>query len=140
MINEEKISAIVMRYANYKDDHRMLSLYCAKYGIVSVSSPACRRMKSPLRAASEMFVFGEFHIKAKNDRYEALSPEQCRGGKGRRRKATSSTVTPLASCLLPQIPIESASHILHRINVKLLHTLHPKPEPRFHYQNLVKIY
>lgn len=73
MMNEEKMSAIVMRYANYKDYHRMLNLFSAKHGTISVLSPACRRIKSPLRAASEMFIFGEFAIKTKNGRHTLVS-------------------------------------------------------------------
>lgn len=75
MMNEEKISAIVMRYANYKDYHRMLNLFSAKHGIISVLSPACRRIKSPLRAASEMFIFGDFAIKTRNGRQTLVSAD-----------------------------------------------------------------
>lgn len=59
---------IVLRYANYRDHDRMLTLLTPEYGRLDVLSRGCRRPKSPLMPASELFVSGEFVIYQQNDR------------------------------------------------------------------------
>ena len=51
---------IVLRYANYRDHDRMLTLLSPRLGRVDLLSRGCRRPKSPLMPASELFVSGEF--------------------------------------------------------------------------------
>ena len=68
MTNDEKVYGIVVRVADYKDYHKMLTLFTPKYGMVSVLSPASKRPKSQLRAGSEMFVFGNYSVTAKGDK------------------------------------------------------------------------
>jgi len=55
-------SGVVLRYANYRDNDRMLTLFTREAGLVSVCARGCRRPKSPLAAAGEAFVYGEFSI------------------------------------------------------------------------------
>lgn len=55
-------SGIVLRYANYRDYDRMLTLFTREAGLLSVCARGCRRPKSPLAAAGEAFVYGEFSI------------------------------------------------------------------------------
>ena len=59
---------IVLRYANYRDHDRMLTLLTPDYGRVDVLSRGCRRPKSALMPCSELFVSGEFVFYANNDR------------------------------------------------------------------------
>lgn len=59
---------IVLRYANYRDHDRMLTLLTPEYGRLDVLSRGCRRPKSPLMPASELFVSGEFVVYQQNDR------------------------------------------------------------------------
>ena len=59
---------IVLRYANYRDHDRMLTILSPDYGRVDVLSRGCRRPKSALMPASELFVHGEFVFYANNDR------------------------------------------------------------------------
>ena len=65
MTNDEKVYGIVVRQADYKEYHKMLTIFTPRYGMVSVLSPASKRPKSPLRAGSELFVFGNFSVKVK---------------------------------------------------------------------------
>ena len=58
---------IVLRYANYRDPDRMLTLLSPDYGRVDVLSRGCRRPKSALMPSSELFVHGEFVFFANND-------------------------------------------------------------------------
>ena len=59
---------IVLRYANYRDHDRMLTLLSPRLGRVDLLSRGCRRPKSPLMPASELFVSGEFVLFEKNER------------------------------------------------------------------------
>lgn len=59
---------IVLRYANYRDHDRMLTILSPDYGRLDVLSRGCRRPKSALMPASELFVHGEFVLFASNDR------------------------------------------------------------------------
>lgn len=68
MTNDEKVYGIVIRFADYKEYHKMLTIFTPKYGMVSALSPASKRPKSALRAGSEMFVFGNFSFKVKAQR------------------------------------------------------------------------
>lgn len=58
---------IVLRYANYRDHDRMLTILSPNYGRLDVLSRGCRRPKSALMPASELFVHGEFVIYQQND-------------------------------------------------------------------------
>ena len=59
---------IVLRFANYRDHDRMLTLLSPRLGRVDLLSRGCRRPKSPLMPASELFVSGEFVLFQKNER------------------------------------------------------------------------
>ena len=59
---------IVLRFANYRDHDRMLTLLSPRLGRVDLLSRGCRRPKSPLMPASELFVSGEFVLFLKNER------------------------------------------------------------------------
>ena len=58
---------IVLRYANYRDHDRMLTILSPNYGRLDVLSRGCRRPKSALMPASELFVHGEFVLYQQND-------------------------------------------------------------------------
>ncbi len=60
-------AAIVLRYANYRDHDRMLTLLSPLYGRVDALARGCRRPKSPLMPASELFVHGEFVLFEQHD-------------------------------------------------------------------------
>lgn len=55
-------TAIVLRYANYRDNDRMLTLLSPTRGLMEVLSRGCRRPRSPLLAASEVFALGDFEL------------------------------------------------------------------------------
>lgn len=64
---------IVLRFANYRDHDRMLSILSPDYGLIDAQSRGCRRPKSPLMPASELFVYGEFVLYRSNDRFTLTS-------------------------------------------------------------------
>lgn len=51
---------IVLRYADYRDHDRMLTLLSPQYGRVEALCRGCKRPQSPLLACSEYFSFGEY--------------------------------------------------------------------------------
>lgn len=52
--------AIVLRRSDYREHDRVLTLLTPARGRVDVSARGCRRPKSPLLAASELFSMGEY--------------------------------------------------------------------------------
>ena len=70
-----KLNGIVTRYADYKDKDRMLTLFTYEQGLVSCAARGCRRAKSPLMGASELFVSGEFVLFSANDKLTLDSAE-----------------------------------------------------------------
>lgn len=61
-------TAIVLRYVNYRDNDRMLTLFSPTRGKLEVMCRGCRRPKSPLLSASELFALGDFELYQKGDR------------------------------------------------------------------------
>ncbi len=55
-----KTQAIVLRYADYRENDRMLTLLSPVYGRIDAIARGCKRPKSPLLAASEWFAQGEY--------------------------------------------------------------------------------
>ncbi|NLZ89977.1 MAG: DNA repair protein RecO, partial [Clostridiales bacterium] len=52
--------AIVLRRVDYRDNDRILTLLTPERGRLDVLARGCRRPKSPLLAASELFSMGEY--------------------------------------------------------------------------------
>ena len=69
----ETLQGVVLRYANYRDRDRMLTLLTPQRGRVDVLSRGCRKPNSQLMPASELFVHGEFVLFRSNDRYTLTS-------------------------------------------------------------------
>lgn len=53
-------NAIVLRRADYRENDRMITLFSPTLGRIDALSRGCRRQKSPLMAASELFCSGEY--------------------------------------------------------------------------------
>lgn len=62
------LSGIVTRYANYKDNDRMLTIL-TEQGSIGAAARGCRRPNSPLLPCSELFVYGEFVLFEKQGKY-----------------------------------------------------------------------
>ena len=60
---------IVLRYANYREHDRMLTILSPDYGRIDALSRGCRRPKSPLLPVSELFVSGEFVLYQSHDHF-----------------------------------------------------------------------
>ena len=63
------LNGVVVRYADYKDYDRILTLYTKERGLVSCAARGCRRPKSRLLQAAELFVSGEFVLFQNGDKY-----------------------------------------------------------------------
>ncbi len=53
-------NAIVVRRADYRENDRMITLFSPTLGRIDALCRGCRRQKSPLMAASEIFCTGEY--------------------------------------------------------------------------------
>ncbi|NLI22899.1 MAG: DNA repair protein RecO [Clostridiales bacterium] len=69
----ETLQGVVLRHANYRDRDRMLTLLTPDRGRVDVLARGCRKPKSPLMPAAEVFVHGEFVLFRQNDRFTLTS-------------------------------------------------------------------
>jgi len=62
------VSAIVLRSVNYRDNDRILTLLTPSLGRMEALSRGCRRPKSPLMSASEVFCTGEYVLFSQRDK------------------------------------------------------------------------
>ncbi len=72
MIQTEQ-TAIVLRYANYKENDRMLTLLSPTRGRIEAVARGCRRPRSPLLNASDLFALGDYELYSKNGRISVVS-------------------------------------------------------------------
>ena len=66
-------NAVVLRRADYRENDRMLTLFSPTLGRIDALSRGCRRQKSPLMAASEVFCAGEYVLYTAGDRMTVVS-------------------------------------------------------------------
>ena len=66
-------NAIVLRRADYRENDRMLTLFSPTHGRIDALARGCRRQKSPLMAASEVFCAGEYVLYAAGERMTVVS-------------------------------------------------------------------
>ena len=65
--------AIVLRRADTGDNDRMLTLFTPDHGLISAMCRGCRKQKSPLMAASEVFCSGEYVLYRREDHATVVS-------------------------------------------------------------------
>ncbi len=61
--------AIVLRHVNYRDNDRMLSLFSPTLGRIDAIARGCRKTKSALSGATELFCAGDYQFHQNKDRY-----------------------------------------------------------------------
>jgi len=66
-------NAIVVRRADYRENDRMITLFSPTLGRIDALCRGCRRQKSPLMAASELFCAGEYVLYQTSDRATVVS-------------------------------------------------------------------
>lgn len=66
-------NAIVVRRADYRDNDRMVTLFSPALGRVDALCRGCRRQKSPLMAASDLFCSGEYVLYQSRERTTVVS-------------------------------------------------------------------
>lgn len=65
--------AVVLRRADYRENDRMLTLFSPTLGRIDAICRGCRRQKSPLMAASEVFCAGEYVLYTAGERMTVVS-------------------------------------------------------------------
>lgn len=63
------VTGIVMRCVDYRDHDRILSIFSREHGRIDAKARGCRRPKSPLLAAAQPFVYGEFELFLNKEKY-----------------------------------------------------------------------
>lgn len=64
---------VVLRFANYREHDRMLTILSPQYGRIDALSRGCRKPKSALMPASELFVNGEFVLYQSHEHFTLTS-------------------------------------------------------------------
>jgi DNA repair protein RecO (recombination protein O) len=68
-MGEHVTRGVVLRYTNWRETSRILTLFSRELGRVTVSARGCLRPKSRERAATEMFTLGEYSLAERAGRY-----------------------------------------------------------------------
>ena len=68
-------TAIVLRYANYRDNDRMLTLFSPTQGRIEALARGCRKPRSPILNASELFALGDFELYQKGAHLTVISAQ-----------------------------------------------------------------
>lgn len=61
------IEGIILSGTNYSESSKILKLFTKEFGIISVMSKGCRRLKSKLRSVSNPLVYGTYHVYYKKE-------------------------------------------------------------------------
>ncbi|MDR3051921.1 MAG: DNA repair protein RecO [Oscillospiraceae bacterium] len=61
--------AIVLRHVNYRESDRMLTLFSPEHGRIDALARGCRKQKSKLQAATELFATGEYRFFRNRDHH-----------------------------------------------------------------------
>ncbi len=61
-MHQTERTAIVLRHANYRDNDRMLTLFSPTQGRIEALSRGCRKPRSPILNASEVFALGDYEL------------------------------------------------------------------------------
>lgn len=67
--------AIVLRRADYRDYDRMLTLFSPEHGRIDAVARGCRRAKSALMNAAEIFSAGQYTLHERGGRYSIIQCE-----------------------------------------------------------------
>ena len=66
-------NAMVVRRVDYRENDRILTLFSPTLGRIDALCRGCRRQKSPLMAASDLFCSGEYVLFQAKDRTTVVS-------------------------------------------------------------------
>ena len=66
-------TAIVLRYANYRDNDRMLTLFSPTQGRIEALARGGRKPRSPILNASELFALGDYELYQKGAHLTVIS-------------------------------------------------------------------
>lgn len=66
-------TAIVLRYVNYRDNDRMLTLFSPTQGRIEALARGCRKPRSPILNASEPFALGDYELYQKGAHLTVIS-------------------------------------------------------------------
>lgn len=68
----EKLDGIVIWESDYGETSKLLNILTKEYGIISVISKGCKKMKSDLRSVSTKLTYGQFNVFYKENKLSNL--------------------------------------------------------------------
>lgn len=69
----EELEGIVVSESDYSETSKILKVLTPKYGVISVLSKGCKRLKSDLRSVSTKLTYGNFNIIYKENKLSTLT-------------------------------------------------------------------
>lgn len=120
-IRQTERTAIVLRYANYRDNDRMLTLFSPTQGRIEALARGCRKPRSPILNASELFALGDFELYQKGAHLTVLNAQMIETFYPLRadfdRLSVGTYLLNVAECIIqPGVPAQE-------LFMLLLHTL-----------------
>ena len=70
---EEKVDALVLRSANYRDDDKILTLFTLQQGKVTAAAKGVKKAGAKLKFAAQPFCFAEYVLAKKGERRTIIS-------------------------------------------------------------------
>ena len=71
-MNKINVKGIIISETNYSESSKILNVLTKEHGLIGIMSKGCRNMKSKLRAASRILIYGTFHIYYKENGLSTL--------------------------------------------------------------------
>ena len=69
----EKVEGIILSETPYKETSKILNVYTKKYGLIGMIAKGAKSLKSPLRALTNKYTYGNFYIYYKKDKLSLLT-------------------------------------------------------------------
>lgn len=64
-----RTQGVVLRYTDFKESDRMLTLFSPEYGKMSILARGCRKAKSKFLSVTQLFAYGEYVLLKRGDIY-----------------------------------------------------------------------
>ena len=67
-----EIDGLCLKSVDYKENDKIISLYCGERGKISVNAKGCKSAKAKLKFATSPFCFGKYNLTKKGEKYTLI--------------------------------------------------------------------
>ena len=72
-----KLTGIILRYADYREVDRILTLFSREKGKIAISARGCRRQNNPISGSCQLFAYSEIVAFENRGRYTINTADLC---------------------------------------------------------------